>query len=165
MTLAASSRTAPLQGGPDAVRYARRRSLLLLTPLLFLAVVGSYLPLISSEGVTKNRYRATVAAWTSAHPEVAAELQGCMKRQGQFRAVQKRRGDFMVHLSLLEDVRVCEDSVAKSAIARGAVFGEAGVAPVADYEAATAARKAVFDHTWQVNPADLQFHDRSRTSP
>ena len=146
-----------LQGGQEAIRYARRGTLVLLSPLLLLVGMLTFAGVILSDATAQNRAQAVLTAWEAGGPVVARELTQCLARQGEVRAKERAAGDPFVQLKLLDDVTECEDSVSRAAIARGAVFNEPGVEPLARYDAAVADRKAVFSKTFGLNKADGSF--------
>ena len=148
----------PNQGGDTAIRYARRGTLVLLSPLLLVVGMVGFAALVLSDATAQNRAAGVSEAWEAGGGVVVAqELGRCLGRQGELRAKERTAGKSFVHLKLLEDVETCEESVTQAAIARGAVFGEPGVEPLAHYDAAVEARKAVFSKTFGLNKADRTF--------
>lgn len=146
-----------LVGGPSAVRYATTRSFILVFPLLLVAALVAAAALLATPAVAQKRAAAVTQAWADGGASAQSHLQQCLSERGKARGASKRNGNFFAHLSLLEDVEFCEDTVARTAGAGPSVFGADYKGPsIGDVETATQARKAVFSRTVALNKADFQ---------
>ena len=146
-----------LTGGPSAVRYATTRSFILLLPLLIAGALVAMASLLATPAVAQKRAVAVNQAWAQAGAAAQAHLSQCLTERGKARAVDKRNGNLFAHLSLLEDIELCEDTVSRTAGAGPIVFGADYKGPsIGEVETAIQARKAVFSRTVALNPADFQ---------
>lgn len=138
----------PSQAGHDALKSARKNTLILVAFLAVTILSALMFSVLLSQPFTEKRLAAIRVAWSSESPVAADMLASCLVTRG--------KGRLAGSVMLLSHVKDCETNLQGMAFAVGQ-----GLEPQQDMpapeavNAAIKAREAVFSRTLLPNPADF----------